>query len=51
MADARTGAPVAVLGAGAFGTALAVVMASDGRQTMLWGRPGVSMQVLTARPA
>jgi glycerol-3-phosphate dehydrogenase (NAD(P)+) len=46
MADARTGAPVAVLGAGAFGTALAVVMASDGRQTMLWGRPGASMQVL-----
>lgn len=46
MAEARTNAPVAVLGAGAFGTALAVVMASDGRQTTLWGRPGSAMQAL-----
>jgi glycerol-3-phosphate dehydrogenase (NAD(P)+) len=35
--------PVAVLGAGAFGTALAMVMAQHGRDTLLWGRSGPAM--------
>lgn len=36
-------APVAVLGAGAFGSALAMIMADNGRRTTLWGRPGATM--------
>lgn len=35
--------PLAFLGAGAFGTALAMVMAKHGRDTLLWGRPGAAM--------
>lgn len=42
-------APIAVLGAGAFGTALAMVMAANGRQTLLWGRPGPGMDDVLAR--
>ncbi|WP_226623981.1 NAD(P)H-dependent glycerol-3-phosphate dehydrogenase [Alloyangia pacifica] len=34
---------IGVLGAGAFGTALAVALARDGRQVMLWGRNQVTM--------
>jgi glycerol-3-phosphate dehydrogenase (NAD(P)+) len=41
--------PVAVLGAGAFGTALAMVMAQHGRDTLLWGRPGAAMADTIAR--
>lgn len=33
-----TGGTVAIAGAGAFGTALAVALAADGRQVRLWGR-------------
>jgi glycerol-3-phosphate dehydrogenase (NAD(P)+) len=39
---------VAVLGAGAFGTALAIVMAANGRPTTLWGRSGPGMAALIA---
>ncbi|WP_353473444.1 NAD(P)-dependent glycerol-3-phosphate dehydrogenase [Salipiger sp. H15] len=34
---------IGVLGAGAFGTALAVSLARDGRKVMLWGRSAASM--------
>ncbi|NEX46596.1 NAD(P)H-dependent glycerol-3-phosphate dehydrogenase [Pseudotabrizicola algicola] len=40
--------PVAVMGAGAFGTALAMVMAQNGRDTTLWGRSGDTMAQMMA---
>jgi glycerol-3-phosphate dehydrogenase (NAD(P)+) len=43
--DARemTGAPVAVIGAGSFGTALAIQLARRGSVTRLWGRDACEM--------
>lgn len=41
--------PVTILGAGAFGTALAMVMAANGRDTRLWGRPGSAMADVIAQ--
>lgn len=41
--------PIVVLGAGAFGTALALVMAEQGHQIRLWGRPGATMDEIAAR--
>lgn len=35
--------PIAVIGAGAFGTALAISQASQGRPVILWGRDGARM--------
>lgn len=41
--------PIAVLGAGAFGTALAIALAGSGRQAALWGRGGARMDEVMAR--
>ncbi|MCC6000270.1 MAG: NAD(P)-dependent glycerol-3-phosphate dehydrogenase [Pararhodobacter sp.] len=46
---ARPFARVAVLGAGSWGTALAVTLARAGRDVRLWGRDGATMQAITAR--
>lgn len=35
--------PIVILGAGAFGTALAMVLSQNGRNTLLWGRDGPAM--------
>ena len=44
------GEPVAIAGAGAFGTALALALAADGRQVRLWGRdPGLAARRESAR--
>lgn len=39
---------IAILGAGAFGTALAVALAQGGRQVTLWGRDAVTMAAIEA---
>lgn len=39
---------IAVLGAGAFGTALAMTLAREGRDVVLWGRPGPEMAATIA---
>lgn len=36
---------IAILGAGAFGTALAIALARDGREVVLWGRETGAMQM------
>lgn len=41
-----SGAAVAILGAGAFGTALACVVARSGRAVMLWGRDAGALQTM-----
>ena len=41
-------APIGVIGAGAFGTAMAVALAAAGRQVTLWGRDGVAMDEMAA---
>jgi glycerol-3-phosphate dehydrogenase (NAD(P)+) len=41
-----TGHPVAVLGAGSWGTALAVLLARNGRQVRLWGRNAEALERL-----
>lgn len=38
--------PVAVLGAGSFGTALAILLARNGNQTTLWGRDAAQVAVM-----
>ena len=40
---AQTGSPVAVLGAGSWGTALAIQFARSGKPTRLWGRDAAQM--------
>ena len=40
--------PVGVIGAGAWGTALAVAAARAGQRVVLWGRDPVAMRALTA---
>jgi glycerol-3-phosphate dehydrogenase (NAD(P)+) len=42
----RRGAPIAVLGAGSWGTALAVQFARSGRPTRLWGRDRVRLAAM-----
>ena len=42
----RNPAPVAVLGAGSWGTALAVQFARGGRSVRLWGRDGAQLAAL-----
>lgn len=39
---------IAVLGAGAFGTALAIVLAEAGRPVLLWGRDAAAMKAMEA---
>ena len=41
-------APVAVLGAGSWGTALAIHFARAGRAVTLWGRDGAQLETLAA---
>ena len=38
MPAPQTGSPIAVLGAGSWGTALAIQFARSGKATRLWGR-------------
>jgi glycerol-3-phosphate dehydrogenase (NAD(P)+) len=40
-------APIAVLGAGSWGTALAIQLARSGRATRLWGRDGVQLREMS----
>ena len=40
-------APIAVLGAGSWGTALAIQLARSGRATRLWGRDGVQIREMS----
>jgi len=42
----NTAAPIAVLGAGSWGTALAIQLARSGRATRLWGRDPAHMRTL-----
>jgi glycerol-3-phosphate dehydrogenase (NAD(P)+) len=45
--NAEREAPIAVLGAGSWGTALAIQLARSGRATRLWGRDGQHLQLLS----
>ncbi len=45
--DERSLAPVTVLGAGSWGTALAIQLARSGRATRLWGRDEQQLRVLS----
>jgi glycerol-3-phosphate dehydrogenase (NAD(P)+) len=45
---AATPAPIAVLGAGSWGTALAIQFARSGRPTFLWGRDPAQLALLAA---
>jgi glycerol-3-phosphate dehydrogenase (NAD(P)+) len=45
---AATPAPIAVLGAGSWGTALAIQFARSGRPTVLWGRDPAQLAALAA---
>jgi glycerol-3-phosphate dehydrogenase (NAD(P)+) len=47
-AAAEREAPIAVLGAGSWGTALAIQVARSGRATRLWGRDGAKLRVMAA---
>lgn len=49
MTVAAHDAPIAVLGAGSWGTALALVLARNGRQIFFWGRDAAVMQVAAAQ--
>jgi len=40
--------PIAVLGAGSFGTALAILLANNGNQTVLWGRDPTQVKSLNS---
>lgn len=44
----RPDAPIAVLGAGSWGTALAILLARNGRPTVLWGRDAHHMAHVSA---
>ncbi len=46
--DLAGGAPIAVLGAGSWGSALAIQFARAGRPTLLWGRDGAHLATLSA---
>ena len=47
-AGTEPGAPVAVLGAGSWGTALAIQLARTGHPTRLWGRDGARQAAMAA---
>ena len=47
MSEAKTG-PIAIAGAGAFGTALAIVLGNAGRPVLLWARDAAHVDRLTA---
>lgn len=42
------GQPVVVMGAGAFGTALAIALTEEGGKSLLWGRPSAAFDALQA---
>ena len=44
-ANQPTATPVAVIGAGSFGTALAIQLARRGSRTRLWGRNASEMEI------
>jgi glycerol-3-phosphate dehydrogenase (NAD(P)+) len=44
----RRADPMAVIGAGSWGTALAIQLAREGHPTRLWGRDGVQLEALRA---
>jgi glycerol-3-phosphate dehydrogenase (NAD(P)+) len=46
IATAEREAPIAVLGAGSWGTALAIQLARSGRATRLWGRDGAQLRAM-----
>lgn len=46
--DPASSAPIAVLGAGSWGSALAIQFARSGRPTLLWGRDPAHLAVLAA---
>ena len=46
MTDERPAAPIAVLGAGSWGMALAIQFARSGKPTRLWGRDATRIQAL-----
>jgi glycerol-3-phosphate dehydrogenase (NAD(P)+) len=46
-AAAEGEAPIAVLGAGSWGTALAIQVARSGRATRLWGRDGAQLRTMS----
>ncbi len=48
MANSKHAAPIAVLGAGSWGTALAIQFARSGKPTRLWGRDPARMGAMTA---
>lgn len=48
MADTTTPGPIAVLGAGSWGTALAIQLARNGIDTLLWGRDHDKMAAMAA---
>lgn len=48
MAEQNRSGPIAVLGAGSWGTALAIQLARNGVETLLWGRDADSMAKIAA---
>src|SRR5215813_2610945 len=46
MSGRSAGVPVAVVGAGSWGTALAIQFARSGRPTRLWGRDGERLRAM-----
>jgi len=48
MSESRSEAPIAVLGAGSWGTALAIQLARNGQPTLLWGNEAEHMAELCA---
>lgn len=42
-------APVVVIGAGAFGTALAIALTEEGQPSLLWGRPSAALDEIKQR--
>jgi len=46
LSEPETEAPIAVLGAGSWGTALAIQFARGGKRTRLWGRDAPQMHVM-----
>ena len=47
MSEPEPEAPIAVLGAGSWGTALAIQFARGGKRTRLWGRDAAQMRTMT----
>jgi glycerol-3-phosphate dehydrogenase (NAD(P)+) len=47
--ESERGAPIAVLGAGSWGTALAIQLARSGRPTRLWGRNAEGLREMAAQ--